>query len=291
VNSLESQIGLTEQALQAVRQSIEQVNANFATSAEEATAEFDERVASLTENIALQQTALDEQLTRHSQAFNQAQDAQTQAFTQAQIEQAKRFQTDLDEAAARLASFTTAANERIEAEAAKIEKVGEDVSILSSAIALKVTADRYGEEADAQATVANRLRIAAMFITIFAVAAAIWAVARNADDTHSLIAKLAVSSAIGALATYVAAQSSKHRRREARARELQLQLAAFSPFIAPLESDLQQLERVRMARRTFGVWDTAGAEHPDDEDDLGPTALGMVKDILLRSRKGEATPE
>jgi hypothetical protein len=110
----------------------------------------------------------------------------------------------------------------------------------------------------------------------------IWAVARDASDTNTLVAKLAVSAVLGGLATYTAAQSGKHRRREVRAKDLQLQLTAFSPFIAPLHEDLQQAERVRMTRRTFG---STGVEAEDDEE-FGPNFLGAIRGTL----RGEPEP-
>lgn len=61
-----------------------------------------------------------------------------------------------------------------------------------------------------------------------------------------------------------------------------LQLTAFSPFIAPLHKDLQQAERVRMTRRTFG---STGVDEDDDEE-FGPTFLAGIRGIL----RGEPEP-
>jgi hypothetical protein len=120
-------------------------------------------------------------------------------------------------------------------------------------------------------------------VALGAVAMGVWAVVHHADDTNTLAAKLGVSLVLGGLAAYTAAQSGKHRRREERARDLQLQLTAFSPFTAPLDPELQQLERVRMTRRTFGTIDTAQAE----EDDTGPSAMALVNRVLRRQNEPE----
>lgn len=177
---------------------------------------------------------------------------------------------------------TTRAESRVESAVAKIEKIGEDVGVLSGAISLKETAKYYEDEADAQKKNADNLRNLTVLIALGAVAMGVWAVVQDASDTSTLIAKLAVSAVLGTLATYTATQSGKHRRREARARDLQLQLTAFSPFIAPLHDEVKQLERVRMTRRTFGRIESAQAE----EDDTGPTAMSLVRRVL----RGEAEP-
>lgn len=92
--------------------------------------------------------------------------------------------------------------------------------------------------------------------------------------------KLALSIILGGIATYAARQSANHRRREERARDLQLELTAFAPFIEPLSAEQQEEERVIMTRKTFGKTTTAEkqAEEP------GPTALSL----LLRRKAEEA---
>ena len=84
--------------------------------------------------------------------------------------------------------------------------------------------------------------------------------------------KLALSLILGGIATYAARQSSYHRRREHHARDLQLELTAFSPFIEPLAADQQEEERVIMTRKTFGK--TTAAPAPDEEP--GPTPLSFA---------------
>jgi hypothetical protein len=279
ITSLNAQVGGTKSNLLDLEQKLDAARGEFTDTVEKAATTLQERTDALAAAISQQQALLDQQLTRH-----------TQAFDKSQSENSARVQEQLDAMSTQLEATAGDADEAVRKEVAKIETVAKDVGVLSSAIALKITADRYGDEADSQARIADWLRVGTVFVTLLAASAAVWAVERNSDDTHALVAKLAVSSALGALATYIATQSSRHRRREARSRELQLQLSAFSPFIAPLDPELQQLERVRMTRRTFGVWDTAATAHPDDDDDLGPTALGLVREILQRPKSDAADP-
>jgi hypothetical protein len=61
---------------------------------------------------------------------------------------------------------------------------------------------------------------------------AVFAVVHHVNDNSAVIAKLGVSAVFGGLATYTARQSGRHRKKEEeRARNLQLELTAFAPFI------------------------------------------------------------
>ena len=85
---------------------------------------------------------------------------------------------------------------------------------------------------------------------------------------------------MGGVATYAGRQSSNHRHREERARDLQLELTAFSPFIEPLSSEQQEEERVIMTRKTFGKTTVARAA----QEEPGPMPLSFA----LRRREKEA---
>lgn len=265
IRALEEQHDAARNALAETQQQIaaasDEVKTALAVEAEAIQAEINE----LGEKIAAHQAALDAQMTRHTEAFNLSQEDNSRRFQ----EQAENFSQTLAE---RLASADT----EVAASAAKVREIADDVGVLAGAITLKETAKHYEGEADLQREAADRLRAWTVLIALGAVAIGVWAVVWDASDTNTLVAKIAVSAVLGALAAYTAAQSSKHRRREVRARDLQLQLTAFSPFIAPLHEDLQQLERIRMTRKTFGAQVGTDA----DEDDYGPNFLGMIRNIL-----------
>jgi len=263
---------------EAAVQALEETRAEIATASEEVKTAFSEHAASLQADvdalgasIEAHQTALDSQLTRHTKAFNTSLEENATKFQ----EQTTEFEEALEERKAE-------AQARVDESVAKVEEVAKDVGVLAGNISLKETANYYEEEAGDQRSTADLLRWLTVVIALGAVAIGVWAVVMDASDTNTLLAKLAVSAVLGGLATYTAAQSGKHRRREVRAKDLQLQLTAFSPFIAPLHEDLQQAERVRMTRRTFG---STGVEDDDDEE-FGPNFLAAIRRIL----RGEAEP-
>jgi hypothetical protein len=101
-------------------------------------------------------------------------------------------------------------------------------------------------------------------------------------DNGTFAGKLSVSLLLGAIATYLAKQSGRHRRREEKARTLQLELTAFSPFIEPLPPDKQIDERILMTRKTFG-----GTSAADDEEHEGPMPLAnALARLSRRGRRG-----
>ena len=190
--------------------------------------------------------------------------------------------TQLSENATLFASELAALHEKEEeafrTRLAEIERMAKEAGALTGAIALSHTAAEYEEEAKQQKKAADWLRRLTIAFAVGSVAMAIWAVVHHADDTNTLVAKLAVSGVLGGLAGYTAQQSGKHRKREVRAKDLQLQLTAFSPFIEPLLPELQQAERVRMTRKTFG----ASLPDADDDAEYGPSFLSFIREAMKR---------
>jgi hypothetical protein len=107
---------------------------------------------------------------------------------------------------------------------------------------------------------------------VIAVGGAVFALVQRDQSVEHLVAKLAFSLIVGGIAAYTARQSSYHRQREQRARDLQLELTAFSPFIEPLSAEQQEEERVIMTRKTFGKT----TQGPAPEEEPGPTALSLM---------------
>jgi hypothetical protein len=103
------------------------------------------------------------------------------------------------------------------------------------------------------------------------VVAAFLAAREDELSDPAFASKVLISVALGALATYTARQSARHRRREEAARAIQLDLTAFGPFIEPLPEDRQIAERVKMADKTFGR-----PLLPEDHDH-GPSWLARLR--------------
>lgn len=221
---------------------------------------------------------LGQSLTTQRESIDQVAAQQTQAFGEAETSRQSEFLEQLKAANERIEAFMTDAQQQVDERVSEIRRMKEETAQLVGAIGLAATAERYGEEAVTQKRIADRLRLASMGTAVLAVVLAFVVTLQNHPDDATFAGKLAVSILIGAIATYLAKQSGRHRRREEKARDLQLELTAFSPFIEPLSAEQQEEERVIMTRKTFGK--IAAEESADEEP--GPTPLSHV----LRRRQG-----
>jgi hypothetical protein len=227
-----------------------------------------QRIAELETALTANCTELDTMLQRHSGEFTTAQEAR-----------ATEFQGELQSVRDALNEFQETARKEVESHVAEIRRMEEESAALVGAIGLAGTAERYGEEVEQQRAAADRMRLLTIVLALGAVAVGLYAVFAGDQEAEALIAKLAVSAVLGGLAAYTASQSGRHRRREERARALQLELTAFAPFIEPLDPAQNEEERVVMAPRTFGR-----AISPEGTpEDPGPSPVSF----LLRRRQKE----
>jgi hypothetical protein len=243
-------------------------------------------VDTLMASVQTKITEFDAVLAAQRQAIEEARAAQSETFSTSQGERATAFQEEITRAREELTNLDKQSREEVEARVAEIRRMEKDASDLVGAIGLAGTAERYGEEAVAQKKIANGTRLATVALAVGAVVMAIVAAtAGSSDKWHGVVAKLAVSAVFGGLATYMGKQSARHRAREERARNLQLELTAFAPFIEPLGKDQQDFERVLMTRRTFGH--IGALPELQDETAFGP--LGPIE--FVRSKvAGDESP-
>jgi hypothetical protein len=256
LTALEVQITNGKTSLDGLREEISAASEDVKTEITSQTTELQTKIDVLEAAINAHQATLDAQLA-----------TQTQVFDASQTEHGKMFREELDD-------LTSRADSELEERVREIRRMAEETGALVGAIALSGTADKYKDEADKQKRVADLLRNVTILFAIGSVGMAVWAVVHQADDTNSMVAKLAVSAVLGGLAGYTAQQSGRHRHREERAREIQLQLTAFSPFIEPLDADFQQAARLLVASRVFGQFGTGTR---DEADEVGPAILSLLK--------------
>lgn len=233
--------------------------------------------------IKAQLSAFDSRLTESEatlatqrETIAAAQERQSETFSEAQEERAKAFEEERSRARAEIESIVQSSREEVERHVDEIRRMESESSGLVGSIGLAGTAERYGEEQVEQKRVADFMRWVTISFAIGAVAIAAFAVVHQADDNGAIAAKLGVSLVLGGIAAYTARQSGRHRTREERARNLQLELTAFAPFIEPLDKEQQDFERVIMTRRTFGQIRAL----PEVESDHSYGPLGPVLDKL-----------
>ena len=213
----------------------------------DAAAERVRRLESDVERSSAQARELDEHQARQREAFADGERGRAAAF-EAQLED---FRSALDHARGEAA-------DEVAAHVAEIRRLEHESSNLVGAIGLEATADFYARHGRRQQRAAEILRGLAVLGALGAVAIAL-AGALVADPTvESLVSGLFAALLVAALAAYLAHQSARHRTLEERAAAVQLELAAFGPFIEPLSAERRDEERVAMARRLFGTVEIHG---------------------------------
>lgn len=225
-----------------------------------------QRIAELETSLTANRTELDTMLQRHSGEFTAAQEAR-----------ATEFQGELHSVRDALNEFQETARKEVESHVAEIRRMEEESAALVGAIGLAGTAERYGEEVEQQRAAADRMRLLTIVLALGALVVGLYAAFVGDHEAATVISKLAVTAVLGGLAAYTASQSGRHRRREERARAVQLELTAFAPFVEPLDPAQREEERVVMTRRTFGR-----AISPEGTPwDPGPSPISF----LLRRRQ------
>jgi hypothetical protein len=253
-------------------------------------AEANARAAASAEQVDMLKASLDTRLAEFEQtitneraAIEQTKTSQAETFRAAQTERDTAFKAGLEDASSKLESLVASSTSTVNASVDEIRRMEEESAALVGAIGLAGTAERYGEEVTEQRTAADIWRRVTVGLAgLAAIGVVIVAVTLGHNPKwEDFIGKLSASAIIGGGAAYAARQSARHREREERARNFQLELTAFSPFIEPLSKEQREEERVVMTRKTFGKANTEISA----EEEPGPHPLSFV----LRRKEQEQT--
>ena len=230
-------------------------------SAEELQARTDEIKSARDAEIESLKAVIEEQKGRLEEAIrtNQGQ------FSEAQERRVTEFRDQLTDFEGRMAELQSQAAEALKSQEARLEqdinsahtemqeKLAEAEHIVG-AIATTGTIGGFQREARSQRKTADLLRVAALATAAVAAGLAIWGVihASKGADGAEVAAKALASFVFFGIAGYLATQSGKHRDREERAQRLELELAAFGPFINDLPDEKQNDLVEKLADRIFG---------------------------------------
>jgi hypothetical protein len=220
-------------------------------------AAVDKKLAEAEETLARQAAAVDEHIAAQSEAFAASESARTAEF-QAQLD---GFRTDL-------ARTQQEAIDEVEARVAEIRRMEQETANLVGAIGLQGTGEVYRRQGRREKRAAEILRGLAVLAGLGAVAIAFGGAVVTDPTAESLVAGLFASLMLAGLAAYLGLQSGRHRAREERASAVQLELAAFGPFIEPLSPEQREEERVIMTRKLF----------PAPEGNAAPVSLALRRD-------------
>jgi hypothetical protein len=258
--------------------------------ADEQTAAVSQEQARLAAEISTQTTAITQALATQAQEFEAAEKKRKEDFAdlvdelEAQATKRAEEQKVADEAAlAALRGEMTALREETAAEAAEIidrlAKREQEAAALVDLVATSSTAGAYGKEAEEQKTVADNWRGWVLKIGALAAGFAVFSVVytiREGFELEEFLPKLVLTVLIAGLAGYAGKQSADHRRREMRAKRLELELLAFGPFTEKLTTEQAQVARIAFMERAF-VGDQGpeqkGAAPDQASSGTGPASL------------------
>jgi hypothetical protein len=241
LNALREDVDSEAQRLQAFRSEADEWISTVKRQSEDQAA-VDRKLAEAEQTITTQCQALDEHMAQ-----------QSKAFAESQHENAAQFQAAMDAFRAELAREQKQAFAEVEERVAEIRRMEGESATLVETLALAGTGELYREQGRRQRRAAEILRGLTVLAALGAVALAVTAAAGMERTAESLIATLFASLLLAGLAAYLARQSARHRAREEHACALQLELAAFNPFIETLTPEQREEERVIMTRKMFGT--------------------------------------
>lgn len=229
------------------------------------TAELEASLAQLEAAITAQEEANATLVQTLQTQFDQAEAARETRTTSTISEQEAKITATLqkasDDATSVAEEIRTKAGEltqTLEGEARgtldALEEMREEAAKLIDLVSTSATAGAYGKEAVEQKKEADEWRNNAVRAALAAGAVALVALVLSLiwkSDPTLLVAKILLVAALTGVAGYAASQSSRHRKREERARRIQLELTAFDPFIRSLSDDKREAVREAFIDRAF----------------------------------------
>ena len=287
--SLQGQLGNLKGRLDQLGEEGEQAFTSLKEKADERGAQIDAQLESLTAEVAAQKTRITEAVTNFETQFKATQEERGNLFAETRKDLDGLGKETID--ALKVANEEAAAKEKERGEHAieNLEASGEDIidflnvkkdeaAKLIDLVATSSTAGAFGKEATDQREAADRWRKGAVAIAaaagVIGVVAVVLSFLYDAS-TAEQIGKAFTVAILLSVAAYAANQSSQHRRREQRAKRLELELVAFGPFTGPLEPEEQRQVRKALIERMF-VGDPGEEQRPSEATGLSDEQFNLL---------------
>lgn len=257
--------------------------------------EFDQ----VKEAIASERSQTAESVENFQQQFASEQTARNAEFETVKNELNQRgdaLEKELRDKNQEIADALNAEAERIKKELGEkaegvitsLETSRDRAAELVDLVSTSATAGAFGKEADKQKDEADRWRTIGIKLAILAGVIAVLSIGLSiafGSSTSLVVAKVAAVALFLSIAGYAANQSGHHRRREQRARRLELELIAFPSFTEPLDDPDQKQVRKEFIERLFvGDPGEDGSQKALTEDNIS-----MVTRLLDAFRKSSGS--
>jgi len=257
VKDVSDRAQVLDQELQALEARRQEKATELAAEDEQRQEQLTTAMNALTARVDTETQRLDTLVPEFESQFSTEQDTRKQEFEILREEvkaQADARIAELNAAAEQTAKQLDSASEEV---LVRVRSRLEDVERLHGVIADTSTTGAFREEAKTQKAAADKWRVAAVGFGVAAALLAVGAIVLAAlePDTSSsagaIVGKVTATLVAAGIAAYAGRQSGRHREREEEAKQLELELVAFPPFIESLGEDQQRDVRQAFAERAF----------------------------------------
>jgi hypothetical protein len=288
--SAQQRQGQLDREARAIRTDMESVKAAMSQLQSDITSETTARLDELRHDIASLQNGFEERLQSYEttlaterEEWLRQRSQQAEEFQAAQGSRASEYKEAIDGALADLNRREDEVMKGLEASRVRVEEVVGVLVASSTAGGFAKEANQQKEEADTWRIRAIWLGFLALGIAVFAV---VYAIAVK-TETNLILAKAAAAVAAAGIAGYAAKQSAEHRGREAVARRLALEVAAFDPMAEALDDPDKRQEARKAYMDKLFVGDQTSIAVSDNSAGLTGGDLSLVAqlfDIFKKAR-------
>lgn len=245
---MDSVISESQTSVRETSASLEALRATAEASVTNLNTRIESTITQLTSEVTDQKTRLDSYFEQQQAAHLTTQQERQREFTDTmeRLRETARVQVDLEVEKVRgTAVQAEGIGKGMIESLTKLEEKAKEITGVTAAAGVTGS---YINEADEQRREANTWRkfAAALLVLVVlgAIATTIWSPLRGGDVTTEEIIEYGITRVpivvvLGGVFTYAAQQSGQHRARERRARRRAMELTAFRPFIAELDTEDQ----------------------------------------------------
>jgi hypothetical protein len=297
-HELQQQASDLQGQLDQLQEQAAQASDSVKTTSEERVNELQGQLNTLKEEADAERAKVQGTIDNFATQFNSEQEARNTAFEESKKELSDRTEQAIQEGKDAATTSLGKEEERADTAIATLEGKGEQIvavldeqrekaTRLVELVTTGSTAGAFSEEAKEQKKQADQWRRNAIVgggvAVAVALAAVVLAVAEVGNGASLIVAKVAAVTLLLGIAGYAAGQSGQHRRREQRAKRLELELVAFDPFTEPLPSEEKNAVRKDFIERLF-VGDP-GEDHKGDDAKVSDENLSVLLKFidLIRS--------
>lgn len=277
----------SEAAVQRIQEAADEQHSTISTEQARVTSEIATQTTRITQALGQQETDFEAAEAKRKEEFDElVTDLQARATNRAD-EQTTANAAALEALEEQISELRQRTEEETNAILDRLQVREKEAAALVDLVATSSTAGAYGKEAVEQKTAADDWRGWVLKIgglaALVATASVVFTILEG-FELQAFLPKLVLTLVIAGLAGYAGKQSADHRRREQRAKRLELELLAFGPFTEKLTAEQAQAARIAFIERAFvgdqGTEQKGGTASAEQPAAGGPGAGSLIADLL-----------